>query len=108
MGHALTLTIESRLQQYAYEALSRSGFSGTIVISDPSTGALLAMVSYPSFDPNLFVPSISPAHWKQLSHDPKKPILNRATVTTSPGSTAKIITALAAEYKGLDLSLIHI
>lgn len=83
--------------------------SGATISTDPNTGQLLAMVSYPSFDPNLFATGISNSDWRNLM--PKnesdlteaRPLLNLATQTAvQPGSTFKVVTGLAALEKGLD------
>lgn len=83
--------------------------SGATVSTDPKTGQLLAMASYPSFDPNLFATGISNSDWRNLM--PKnesdlteaRPLLNLATQTAvQPGSTFKVVTGLAALEKGLD------
>lgn len=82
--------------------------SGAVISSDPKTGNLLAMASYPGYDPNLFVTGISSDDWKSLqdetNKDPEKPkaLLNLNTQTSvQPGSTFKTIVSLAAMDKGL-------
>ncbi|PWQ83578.1 penicillin-binding protein 2, partial [Stenotrophomonas maltophilia] len=70
---------------------------GALVAFDPKTGEVLAFVSKPTFDPNLFVEGIDSESWKELSESLDKPLLNRALRGTyPPGSTYKPFMALAA------------
>jgi penicillin-binding protein 2 len=70
---------------------------GALVAIDPKTGEMLAFVSKPTFDPNLFVDGIDSENWKELNESPDKPLLNRALRGTyPPGSTYKPFMALAA------------
>lgn len=106
VGDSIVLTINSQLQQVATAALA--GHKGAVVALDPATGAILAMVSSPSFDPNPLSShsqtSIMQA-WKSYQADPANPMLNRATGEAyPPGSTFKVITAAAALQNGLDLT----
>ncbi|MFQ5948445.1 MAG: penicillin-binding transpeptidase domain-containing protein, partial [Acidimicrobiia bacterium] len=95
----LRLTIDHRLQQVAFEALGDQ--SGAIVAIDPVTGAVLAMVSKPSFDPNPLVGIGAAAYGDALTADPDHPLLNRATAASyPPGSTFKVITTAAALESG--------
>ncbi|MEM8675920.1 MAG: penicillin-binding protein 2 [Cyanobacteria bacterium P01_G01_bin.67] len=92
MGNNLTLTIDAELQQAAETALGSS--RGAIVALDPSNGEVLAMASYPSFDPNIFSSQITPQVWQELqSHG--NPFLNLALRAFPPASTFKIVTATA-------------
>ncbi|HRE18583.1 MAG TPA: penicillin-binding protein 2 [Rhodocyclaceae bacterium] len=94
-GNNLRLTLDSRLQAVAEQAFG--GRRGSLTAIDPSTGAILAIVSSPSFDPNLFVDGIRFDDWDDLNNDPDKPMLNRAIYSTHPpGSTFKPLMALAA------------
>ncbi|MFY9326671.1 MAG: penicillin-binding protein 2 [Georgfuchsia sp.] len=97
-GNNLTLTIDARLQQIAEKAFGTR--KGALVAIEPSTGGVLALVSVPNFDPNLFVDGIDTANWDLLNNSPDKPMLNRAlNGTYPPGSTFKPFMALAAlEY----------
>jgi len=96
VGSELTLTLDSRVQQAANEALG--GKPGAIVVLDPKTGAVLAMASAPTFDSG----SID-ADWEALLADPARPLVNRATQSVyTPGSTFKLVTAAAA----LDLGIV--
>ena len=88
-GDSLVLTLDSRLQQAAYNALG--AYKGAVVVMEPSTGKILAMVSKPDFDPNDME-----NQWEILNaDDSESPLLNRATQGLyPPGSTFKILTTL--------------
>lgn len=91
-GNSIILTIDSRMQEQCYELLTHSGFRGSIVVLEPKTGAVLAMVSSPSFDPNTL-----DENWETIRTDPSAPLLNRATQGKyPPGSSFKIVTSAAA------------
>ncbi len=99
-GKDIRLTIDINLQIEAEKSLK--GKAGAIVALTPETGAILALASAPAFDPNLFVRGIDPGDWKRLLIDPRKPLLNRAIQSQyPPGSTFKIVTALAALEEGI-------
>lgn len=87
-GRNLTLYLESRLQIAAHEALGE--FRGAVVAIEPATGGILAMVSKPGFDPNLFVTGISNADYGVLVNDRvNTPLFDRSTSPYPPGSTIK-------------------
>lgn len=92
-GMPVVLSIDLDLQQVAYEALGNR--SGAIVAIDPQTGEVLALVSRPSFDPNVFTRRINKAVWKRINA-PDHPLYNRALSGFPPGSVWKAITLLAA------------
>ena len=69
-------------------------------MSDPRTGAILAMVSNPSYDPNLFVDGISSKDYQGLLNDPNRPLINRATQVYPPASTVKPYIAVSALSAG--------
>lgn len=99
-GTDIKLTIDVDLQVEAEKSLR--GKVGAVVAIKPATGEILAMASAPSFDPNFFVRGIKEDNWKNLINDPGKPLLNRAIQSRyPPGSTFKIITAIAALEEGL-------
>ena len=99
-GYRLRLTLDKYLQEAAEKALK--DFSGSIVAIDPRNGSVLAMVSHPVFDPNLFSSRISEEDWLQLKNDPGHPLQNRAVQSTyPPGSTFKTVMALAALNEGV-------
>lgn len=92
-GAPIVTSLDLDLQRAAYKALGER--SGAVVACDPQTGEILAMVSRPSFDPNVFTRKITPAVWKKLNA-PNHPLYNRALSGFPPGSTWKAITMLAA------------
>lgn len=99
-GTDIKLTIDVDLQVEAERSLS--GKAGAVVAIKPGTGEILAMASAPSFDPNEFVRGIKEGDWKKLIKDPENPLLNRALQSRyPPGSTFKIISAIAALEEGL-------
>lgn len=94
-GANLALNIDSKLQEMVYRAFGNR--RGALVAIEPSTGGVLAFVSKPGFDPNLFVDGIDPQSWNELNTSPDKPMVNRALAGTyPPGSTFKPFMALAA------------
>ncbi|RPJ47529.1 MAG: penicillin-binding protein 2 [Betaproteobacteria bacterium] len=98
-GSNLVLNLDARLQEVAYRAFGDR--RGALVAIDPATGGVLAFVSKPGFDPNLFVDGIDPQSWSELNGSPDKPLLNRAAAGTyPPGSTFKPFMALAALFYG--------
>ncbi len=99
-GRDVNLTIDINLQVKAEKNLQ--GKAGAVVALKPGTGEILVLASAPSFDPNLFVRGISYRDWTRLVNDPRKPFLNRAIQSQyPPGSTFKIITAIAALEQGI-------
>src|SRR5947207_67467 len=102
-GANVFLTLDARIQSIAEEALRAVSRAGAVVV-DPNNGNVLAMASVPSFDPNTFIPSIKAKDWKALQKDEGDPLVDRAISALPPGSTFKLITALAglrAEGKNL-------
>ncbi|RZL11786.1 MAG: penicillin-binding protein 2 [Rubrivivax sp.] len=98
-GNTLTLSIDIKLQELT-ERLFGSR-RGALVAIDPRNGEVLAFVSKPTFDPNLFVDGIDVDSWRELNESPDKPLLNRALRGTyPPGSTYKPFMALAALTTG--------
>ena len=94
-GDALVMSIDIRLQALVEEMFGDR--RGALVAIDPRNGEVLAFVSKPNFDPNLFVDGIDVESWKALNESPDKPLLNRALRGTyPPGSTYKPFMALAA------------
>ncbi len=99
-GEDIYLTIDAFLQETAYKALENQ--NGAFVALKPETGEILAMVSTPSFDPNMFVEGVPAKYWAELINNPRNPLLNKAIQGLyPPGSTFKIITALAGLEEGL-------
>ena len=100
-GYNVVTTLDLHLQDLAEKALAAKAKRGAIVILDPNNGDILAMASWPTFDPNDFIPSISAARFKELQSDPDIPLLPRAYRSSyPPGSTFKIAVGLAAFQSG--------
>jgi len=100
-GTDIFLTLDLDVQRVAEEALGSR--AGAVVALDPNNGEVLAIVSHPSYDPNLFPRGIAPKDWIKLSNDPVHPLYNRAIQSVyPPGSTFKVVVGLA----GLNASLI--
>ena len=94
-GNAIVMSIDIRLQAMVEELFGDR--RGALVAIDPRNGEILAFVSKPNFDPNLFVDGIDVENWKALNESPDKPLLNRALRGSyPPGSTYKPFMALAA------------
>jgi penicillin-binding protein 2 len=94
-GHNLILSIDIKLQELAEKAFGDR--RGALIAIEPETGDVLAFVSKPTFDPNLFVDGIDPLNWDGLNNSLDKPLLNRALRGTYPiGSTYKPFLALCA------------
>ncbi|MBU6402686.1 MAG: penicillin-binding protein 2 [Verrucomicrobia bacterium] len=102
-GTNLVLTIDLRIQEAAERALRTVGRTvrGAVVVMDPRNGDVLALVSLPAYDPNEFIPRLSAADWQKLTDPELRPQVNRATAENySPGSTFKIVVALAGLESG--------
>ena len=98
-GNTVALSIDIKLQQMVEEMYGAR--RGALVAIDPSNGEVLAFVSKPTFDPNLFVEGIDVDNWQKLNESPDKPLLNRALRGTyPPGSTYKPFMSLAALNTG--------
>lgn len=99
-GDNVVLTINSALQEAAWTAMGDR--AGAVAVLDPRNGAVLALVSSPSFDPNLFNGGISFDDWENLSNNPQHPMENRSiSGQYPPGSTYKPVIAAAALEEGL-------
>ncbi|MGH8718351.1 MAG: penicillin-binding protein 2 [Burkholderiales bacterium] len=93
-GDNLILSLDLRLQEVAHQVFGN--YRGALVAIEPATGGVLAFVSKPGFDPNLFVDGIDPQNWDQLNNSPDRPLNNRALQGQyPPGSTFKPFMALA-------------
>jgi len=94
-GNSLVLTLDLKLQEVAERAFG--DYRGALVAIEPSTGGILAFVSRPGYDPNLFVDGIDPQSWERLVNDPDKPLSNRVVNGAyPPGSTFKPFMAMMA------------
>lgn len=99
-GQKITLTIDADLQIYAQQRLAKEQ-SASAVIMDAYTGAVYALASNPGFDPNLFTRGLSAEKWEEMLADPGLPLNNKAVGGQyPPGSTFKMVTALAALEEG--------
>jgi penicillin-binding protein 2 len=106
-GNNLVLTIDRDLQLAAEEAMGDR--DGALVALDPRSGEVLAMVSRPAYDPNVFARGIRRDEWLALAEDPKHPLSSRALQGTyPPGSTFKIVMAAAALEEGVITPFTHI
>ncbi|MGN6965414.1 penicillin-binding transpeptidase domain-containing protein, partial [Neisseria sp. P0016.S002] len=99
MGQTLRLGMDIRMQQEADRILGDR--RGALVAINPQDGTVLAFVSKPSFDPNLFIDGIDSDTWKMLNDDWKKPLINRVTQGLyPPGSTFKPFMGMALLESG--------
>ena len=99
-GQELVLTLDFELQRFAAELLGEE--SGAIVLIDVRTGALLTLMSTPSFDPNAFTEGLSTSQWQALVNNERSPLRNKAIAGEfAPGSTFKMVVALAALEAGI-------
>jgi peptidoglycan glycosyltransferase len=102
-GASVNLTIRPDVQQAAWDALGN--YQGAVVVTEVATGKILAMVSKPSFDPNLLAAHNSEAvidYYSALDNDPAQPLINRPIgALDPPGSTFKLVTAAALLESGL-------
>ncbi len=105
-GHDVTLTIDAELQRKVQSELENAAVQhparGAAVVLDCRNGEILALASTPGFDPNKFIPRLSPADFAEYNQEDLTPLLNRAVYGGyPPGSTFKIVVALAALDAGL-------
>ncbi len=112
-GGSVVLSIRKQVQETAYKALLNNDTAtkrGAVVAIDPATGAILALASTPSFDPNPLVShdfDAAEAAFDKLEKDPAKPLLNRAlSETFPPGSTFKVIVAAGALQNGANTNTV--
>ena len=102
-GHDIHLTIDSRLQNYASRLLNK--YAASAIVVNVQTGEILALVSTPEYDNNLFTLPISYKNWNRLLNDPHRPLQNKAlTGLYSPGSIFKLVVGLAGLETG-DITL---
>lgn len=97
----LYTNIDMALQRFMVQVFGDSLIGGAMAL-EPRSGAVLAMYSAPSFDPNRFIGGIPPDYWKELNTDPKRPLYNKVTQGTyPPGSAWKLAVAVTALQSGL-------
>ncbi|MEP6809343.1 MAG: penicillin-binding protein 2 [Chthoniobacterales bacterium] len=100
-GYTVVTTLDVRLQELAEKALEAKAKRGAIVIIEPATGDIMAMASWPTYNPNAFIPSISTEKFKELQDDPNIPLLPRAFRSSyPPGSVFKVPVGIAALESG--------
>ena len=100
-GLDLNVTLDLRLQAFAAERLGEQ--TGCVTVIDVQTGGIVCMVSTPGFDPEQFSYGVSSKYWKSLMENPDDPMVNKAiTNQYPPGSTFKLVVALAALEDGVD------
>ena len=100
-GDTVVTTLDLHLQDLAEKSLAAKAKRGALVIVDPTNGDVLALASWPTYDPNAFVPSISAEKFKALQDDPDIPLLPRAFRSAyPPGSTFKVAVGIAALESG--------
>jgi len=99
-GNNVHLTLDAKIQYIVEKALRAVG-RGAAVVVDPRNGDILAMASVPSYDPNIFIPSITASKWSEINKDATNPLVNRAISAYAPGSTYKIPIALAGLRAGI-------
>lgn len=98
-GQALQLTVDMELQRFIHSIFPKD-HNGAVVAIEPVTGEVLALYSYPTYDPNLLNGGAEPEVWKALNGNPRRPLLNRATAGIyPPGSTWKLATAIVGLEK---------
>ncbi len=98
-GRDMDLTLSMKLQKFIYDKLK--DLPACAMVMDVSTGELLAFISTPCIDPNLFLEGISDEIWENILKDEKNPLFNKALNLYSPASTFKPFTALAGMYFGI-------
>jgi penicillin-binding protein 2 len=100
-GGKISLTINIDLQKFIYERIKDLVVS--VVVMDVKTGEIISMVSNPSFDPDKFVEGVSRNYWQELTQDQRKPMNNKPiSATYPPGSTFKLMVAIAALETGIN------
>lgn len=108
-GHNVYLTIDLELQRFTEQALRRAmeqpsinSPRGVAIVMNPQTGEILALVSLPTYDNNLFSRGISPQEWARLNEDPHRPLVNHAiSDLLPPGSIFKVVVAAGALQEGV-------
>lgn len=101
-GHTLILTLDKDIQEVAYNAFNKTGHIGAVVALENRTGKIIAWMNAPSFNPSLFWPKIKAQEWQTLIRNPLRPLRNKVIQDHyPPGSTFKVVLALAALQEGL-------
>jgi len=101
-GYNVVTTIDENIQRLCEQTLEKGAKRGAIVVIDPNNGDILALASWPTINPNAFIPNISAEAFKALQDDPSIPLLPRAFRSAyPPGSTFKVTSGLAALQEGV-------
>ncbi|GAB6189203.1 penicillin-binding transpeptidase domain-containing protein [Marinitoga arctica] len=101
-GNDIYLTIDYNLQKYIYDEIEKYKKPGSVIMSNPYNGEILALVSYPSVEPNLFSSGLSIQEWKKIIYDTKQPLINRSISSVyAPGSVIKPFFALIGLEEGV-------
>lgn len=101
-GYNVITTLDMNVQEICEKTLAKNAKRGAMVVMDPNTGEILAMASYPAFNPNDFVPTVKQRVFSAYSNDPADPLVPRAFRSAyPPGSTFKTFVGLAALNSGL-------
>lgn len=96
-GYNVVTTLDLNIQRIAEEALAKGLKRGACVVMEPSTGDILALASWPTYNPNVFIPQVDPEVFRKINEDPNVPLLPRAFRSAYPaGSTFKTFVGLAA------------
>ena len=99
-GYDIYLTLNNELQQFVERQMYEK--RGAVIVSEPFTGKVLAMVSYPDYNPNIFTQQMSTAQWKEIAENKDNVLCNRNIQSLyPPGSVFKLITAIAALEEGV-------
>ncbi|KAF2959911.1 penicillin-binding transpeptidase domain-containing protein [Thermotoga sp. 38H-to] len=102
-GEDVTLTIDSRIQKVAEESLEKTGNPGSVILSDVRTGEILVLASFPGYNPQDFYEGFTKREWERLARNSPSPLVNRAISSAySPGSSIKVLWAIAALLNGVD------
>jgi len=102
-GEDITLTIDSRIQKVAEKSLEEAGKPGAVILSRVKTGEILALASFPEYNPQDFYEGFTRREWERLLRDSPSPLINRAISSVyNPGSAIKVLWALAALLNGID------
>ncbi|PLV59304.1 penicillin-binding transpeptidase domain-containing protein [Thermotoga sp. KOL6] len=102
-GENVVLTIDSRIQKVAEKSLEDVGKPGSVILSNVKTGEIIALDSSPKFDPQVFSDGLTKREWERLSRSYSSPLINRTISSAyNPGSSIKILWAIAALLNGVD------
>ncbi len=108
-GANVYLTIDANIQTIVERTLKQAGVGrASVVVVNPNNGDVLAMASVPNYDPNIFIPKISADDYQKLDDDETDPLVNRAVQSFAPGSTFKVVSALAGFLQGFEIERTYV